>query len=146
LANNGGPTQTIALQATSPLVNAGSNPAALTTDQRGTGFVRVSGTAADIGAFEVQAAAAPVTVSSAVVNAGGSAEFQNQRSSVTSLTVTFSGLVTFSGATAAAFKLSRVAGGTAGDVTLAAQDLSTATQSIIKLTFSGALTEGAANS
>src|SRR5262249_24883247 len=35
LANNGGPTQTIALQFASPLRNAGSNPAALTGDQRG---------------------------------------------------------------------------------------------------------------
>src|SRR5207253_1228079 len=76
---------------------------------------------------------------------GTGAEFQNQRSSVTSLTVTFSGLVSFSGATAAAFKLSRVSGGTAGDVALTAQDVSTPTQTVIKLTFSGGLTEGAAS-
>jgi len=52
LANNGGPTQTHALLAVSPALNAGSNPLNLTTDQRGTGFPRVVGAAADIGAFE----------------------------------------------------------------------------------------------
>ena len=55
LAANGGPTLTHAMQATSPLINAGSNastPAELTTDQRGTGFPRVVGVAVDIGAFE----------------------------------------------------------------------------------------------
>jgi hypothetical protein len=56
LAANGGPTQTHALATGSPAINAGSNPAALATDQRGPGFARVSGTAADIGAFEVQLA------------------------------------------------------------------------------------------
>src|SRR5262249_14124258 len=54
LGDNGGLTQTVALLAGSPCVNAGSNPASLATDQRGTGFARVVGTAADIGAFEVQ--------------------------------------------------------------------------------------------
>ena len=58
LASNGGPTQTMALLAGSPAINTGSNPNALTTDQRGAGFPRVVGLAADIGAFEVQAAAA----------------------------------------------------------------------------------------
>ncbi len=55
LAANGGPTLTHAMQATSPLINAGSNaatPAQLTTDQRGTGFPRIVGAAVDIGAFE----------------------------------------------------------------------------------------------
>ena len=55
LDNNGGPTQTMALANNSPALNAGSNPAAaaLTTDQRGSGFTRAIGTV-DIGAFEVQ--------------------------------------------------------------------------------------------
>jgi len=35
LADNGGPTRTHALSAGSPAINAGSNPAGLTTDQRG---------------------------------------------------------------------------------------------------------------
>src|SRR5262249_21649806 len=61
LKNNGGPTQTIALAAGSPAIDNGTNPAALNNDQRGTPFVRVSGPAPDIGAFEVQPAPAPVT-------------------------------------------------------------------------------------
>lgn len=57
LAANGGPTRTHALGAGSPAIDAGSNPATLANDQRGSGFVRVHGSAADIGAFEVQPAA-----------------------------------------------------------------------------------------
>jgi hypothetical protein len=60
LADNGGPTLTHALLAGSPAIDAGSNPAALTNDQRGDGYVRVDGAAADIGAFESQAAADPI--------------------------------------------------------------------------------------
>lgn len=41
----------------SPAVDAGSNPFNLNTDQRGTGFPRVVGAAADIGAFELGACA-----------------------------------------------------------------------------------------
>jgi hypothetical protein len=52
LASNGGPTQTRALLAGSCAIDAGSNPDSLATDQRGAGFPRVLGTAADIGAFE----------------------------------------------------------------------------------------------
>lgn len=62
LADNGGPTQTMALQAGSPAIDAGSNalvPAGVTTDQRGAGFPRVVNTNVDIGAFEMQAAVAP---------------------------------------------------------------------------------------
>ena len=54
LALNGGPTRTQALGAGSPAIDAGNNAAGLDTDQRGTGFARVSGPAADIGAFEIQ--------------------------------------------------------------------------------------------
>jgi len=54
LAWNGGPTRTHALSATSPALDAGSNVAELQHDQRGANFARVSGAAADIGAFEVQ--------------------------------------------------------------------------------------------
>src|SRR5262245_56879321 len=49
---NGGPTQTHALLPGSPALEHGANPAGLTTDQRGVGFPRVLGAAADIGAFE----------------------------------------------------------------------------------------------
>lgn len=55
LADNGGPTQTMALGTGSPAIDTGNNSAGLAFDQRGTGFSRVSGAASDIGAFEVQA-------------------------------------------------------------------------------------------
>lgn len=54
LADNGGPTQTLALSAGSPAIDTGNNAAALDFDQRGDGYPRVVGAAADIGAFEVQ--------------------------------------------------------------------------------------------
>ncbi len=53
LANNGGPTPTIALNPAGPAVNAGNNvliPAGVTTDQRGQ--PRINTGAADIGAYE----------------------------------------------------------------------------------------------
>ena len=60
LADNGGPTQTMALQASSPAIDAGNNDLALdvdgqplTTDQRGVGFPRIVNNIVDIGAFEV---------------------------------------------------------------------------------------------
>jgi hypothetical protein len=56
LADNGGPTQTHALLAGSPAIDAGSNTADLDTDQRGGAYLRVIGAAADIGAFEAQGA------------------------------------------------------------------------------------------
>jgi hypothetical protein len=61
LQNNGGPTQTIALLASSPAIGAGSTTLAvdaqghaLATDQRGVGFARVVDGGVDIGAFESQ--------------------------------------------------------------------------------------------
>ncbi|MGO9469265.1 MAG: beta strand repeat-containing protein, partial [Isosphaeraceae bacterium] len=73
LANNGGPTQTIALLAGSPAIEAGSTALAvdpstslpLTTDQRGGGYPRIVNGTVDIGAFEVQAA--PVTTTATTV-------------------------------------------------------------------------------
>jgi hypothetical protein len=64
LANEGGPTNIFPLLPGSPAINAANNCVltangcgngnpALTTDQRGTGFPRSSGTGVDIGAFEV---------------------------------------------------------------------------------------------
>jgi CSLREA domain-containing protein len=53
LANNGGPTQTMALLAGSPAINAGNNGTCALTDQRG--FVRPAGVNCDIGAFEAGA-------------------------------------------------------------------------------------------
>lgn len=52
LANNGGPTQTHALLNGSPAIDRGNNFRHRLYDQRGPGFVRVKGTAPDIGAFE----------------------------------------------------------------------------------------------
>ncbi len=59
LANNGGPTQSMALLPGSPAIDAGSvalavdaNDIPLTTDQRGIGFPRVINGAVDIGAYE----------------------------------------------------------------------------------------------
>ena len=54
---SGGLTQTMALLAGSPAIDQGNNLAGLATDQRGTGFARVGGASADIGAFELQVAA-----------------------------------------------------------------------------------------
>ena len=59
LANNGGPTQTMALLPTSPAINAGNptlavdaNGNPLITDQRGVGFPRIVNGTVDIGAYE----------------------------------------------------------------------------------------------
>jgi parallel beta-helix repeat protein len=66
LADNGGPTRTHLPAASSPLVNNGSNTnaAQFTTDQRGTGYPRVSGPAVDIGAVERDAVAPAVSQAS----------------------------------------------------------------------------------
>ncbi|RCJ14692.1 hypothetical protein A6S26_11390 [Nostoc sp. ATCC 43529] len=57
LADNGGATETHALVAGSAAINAGNNalvPSGVTTDQRGTGFNRISRGTVDIGAYEIQ--------------------------------------------------------------------------------------------
>jgi hypothetical protein len=54
LAMNGGPTATHAIGAGSPAIDAGTNGAGLAFDQRGEGFNRVEGDAADIGAYEAR--------------------------------------------------------------------------------------------
>jgi hypothetical protein len=59
LVNNGGPTHTHALVGGSPAINRGSNPLAVSTDQRGPSHTRVMGGQADVGAFEVQSTAGP---------------------------------------------------------------------------------------
>ncbi len=69
LANNGGPTQTIALMADSPAIDAGNNaliPAGLTTDQRGVGFARIVDGTVDIGAYESPYLSTVTSVSSSV--------------------------------------------------------------------------------
>lgn len=117
LANNGGLTETHALLTGSPALNTGANPLGLANDQRGVGFARVVGGQADMGAFEVQAVAAPPTVTKVQVNDGSA-----QRSRVTSLTVTFSEAVTFPNGIAVAFQLNRTGpGGPTGAVNLSAR-------------------------
>ncbi|MEO1669634.1 MAG: choice-of-anchor Q domain-containing protein, partial [Cyanobacteria bacterium J06631_2] len=54
LQDNGGLTETLALQESSPAIDAGNNSDNLATDQRGEGFDRTVGDATDIGAYEVQ--------------------------------------------------------------------------------------------
>jgi len=53
LADNEGPTMTHALQAGSPCIHQGINVLGLLTDQRGSGYARVTGAGCDIGAFEL---------------------------------------------------------------------------------------------
>jgi len=50
LANNGGSTQTMALRASSPAINAGDDASCLSTDQRG--VTRPQGSHCDMGAYE----------------------------------------------------------------------------------------------
>jgi len=52
LANNGGPTQTMALLADSPAIDAGNDGSCTTTDQRG--VTRPQGSHCDIGAYEAE--------------------------------------------------------------------------------------------
>ena len=70
LAENGGPTRTHALAPASPARDAGNNAANLATDQRGGGFARVAGAAADIGAFEAPTASAPTAAPATGIGAG----------------------------------------------------------------------------
>jgi hypothetical protein len=78
LADNGGPTQTVALLAGSPAVDAGSvalavDPAgqALPFDQRGTGFPRTVNGTVDIGAFQAQSVATQLVLGGITVRYGG---------------------------------------------------------------------------
>ena len=65
LADNGGPTQTMALEPTSGAIDAGPDPVATFSgngfDQRGTPFVRIFNGTVDIGAFEVQDTPTPTS-------------------------------------------------------------------------------------
>jgi hypothetical protein len=72
LANNGGPTQTMALLLGSPAINAGSNSLAkapdgtpLKNDQRGAGFSRIIDTTVDMGSFEFHIPTFPLVVTTA---------------------------------------------------------------------------------
>lgn len=73
IGNNGGPTRTIALQPTSVAINHGdkTQDTGLTTDQRGTGFSRINGGEADMGAVEAQTNQVPVASDATIVVAPG---------------------------------------------------------------------------
>ena len=68
LADNGGPTKTMALLLGSPAINAGPNPVATfegnSFDQRGEGYPRVIGSTVDIGAVEFLPEPEPTTTTS----------------------------------------------------------------------------------
>ncbi len=59
LADNGGPTWTMALLPGSPAIDAGDNADAPEFDQRGPGFPRIVDGTIDMGAFEVQSSPIP---------------------------------------------------------------------------------------
>ncbi|MBX7105147.1 MAG: hypothetical protein K1X57_13785, partial [Gemmataceae bacterium] len=133
LASNGGPTQTIALLSGSPAINAGSNPAALATDQRGLGFNRSVGQT-DMGAFELQSSIAPAKVQSISINGGAT-----QRSRVTTMSITFDQNV--GTPSAAAFQLQNQKSLLLP--TLAAAVDNSGPTTVVTLTFSGSSTESA---
>jgi CSLREA domain-containing protein len=92
LAANGGPTATMALQPGSPAIDAGSNPGALATDQRG--FERTAGAATDIGAFEsgaacVKSAVAFASAAFTVVESGGTATITVERTGTCAIVVAY---------------------------------------------------------
>ena len=64
LADNGGVTRTHALASGSVAIDAGRPLSGLFSDQRGSGFPRTNGAAADIGAFESGTPSPPVTTCS----------------------------------------------------------------------------------
>ena len=97
LADNGGPTWTLALLPGSPAINAGAPLPGITTDQRGIARDAMP----DIGAFELR----PLTAN-IVVNDGSA-----QRSLVKQLSVTFSEPATFPNGLAAGFTLTRTGPG-----------------------------------
>lgn len=76
LADNGGPTMTMALLAGSPAIDAG--PATVPNfpgnsfDQRGTGYDRISNGRSDIGAFEVQVTSPTSSTTSTTESSSGS--------------------------------------------------------------------------
>ena len=78
LADNGGPTPTMALLAGSPAINAGDPDFDGTNqfDQRGQGFARIKGGTIDVGAYEVQNSAP--TLANASFDATVGAAFSTQ--------------------------------------------------------------------
>jgi hypothetical protein len=71
LADNGGPTQTIAPDPTSPALDVVTNTTLTGFDQRGLRFFRAVGSAPDMGAYEVQSMT-PISVSTNADSGAGS--------------------------------------------------------------------------
>jgi hypothetical protein len=118
LANNGGPMQTRALLPGSPAINTGDNcvtqlggclTTPLTTDQRGTGFNRLVGSAVDIGSFEQAANAAPTFTPVAAIS--------RQLGSPAGAAVTV-GTVSDTQTAAGSLTVTQIAGGTATGITV----------------------------
>ena len=97
LADNGGPTLTMALAPNSPALDKGSNPAGLTFDQRGSPFVRTFGGGTDIGALESQPFTTSTTLTSSrnPADVGQSVTFTATVSDTLASTVVPTGTVTF---------------------------------------------------
>lgn len=74
LADNAGPSRTHAFARVSPAIDAGSNSAGSSTDQRGSGYPRSVG-GVDMGAFEASANTAPINTLPASVSTEEEAPF-----------------------------------------------------------------------
>jgi len=88
LANNGGPTMTMALQFGSPAIDAGANPNNLADDQRGPPFIRDAGPQTDVGAYEVQVANLSGFV---YVDSNGTGSYVSTDPGIANVTVTLTG-------------------------------------------------------
>ncbi len=132
LTNNGGPTETIAIQAASTAKNAGNNALGLSFDQRGSTFFRSTGTGTDIGAFEFQDPFSAAKVTAITINSTKTGAEQTQRSRVFDVAITFDSPVTFLTTAGNAFTLTKVGG---GSVTLSGAVSGGGT--IVTLTFTG---------
>jgi len=127
LQDNGGPTFTHALLTGSPAVDAGKNFTAVTTDQRGPGFLRTfdnasiananGGDGTDIGAYEVQNAPSQYAASiQQPINADGTSVFNSRRGVVpVKFTLTVGGVATCT-LPAATIAVTRTAGGVIGPI------------------------------
>jgi hypothetical protein len=91
LADNGGPTRTMALLPGSPAIGAGDPTDAPEFDQRGPGYPRVINGLIDIGSFEVQSVTAPFVVINTNDAGPGSLRqaILNADASTGSVTITF---------------------------------------------------------
>jgi hypothetical protein len=127
LQDNGGPTFTHAPLTGSPAIDAGKNFTAVTSDQRGSGFVRTfddssiananGGDGTDIGAFEVQGPPSQYAASiQQPINANGTSVFNARRGVVpVKFTLTLGGVATCN-LPPATIAVTRTAGGVIGPI------------------------------